>query len=257
MRAIENILHVVFGAVGLFVILVFMGIYLKDPTTPNFHSTKTSQVASSNYLSPGPTAPNPQDDITPQNLQENCPSDEGRLFSCEDTVIRNLNHARVVMGLKPYKLPRGFASLPSTHQIFILANEDRKAYGIPALKGISPELNGPVTLGAIHDEDPEAPVSLPAGNLIYSWGATQADHYENALSAYYDWMYNDGLGSPNLNCKSVDASGCWGHRQAILLPGVGIPTMAFALRGATDGQGSYALLIAYTRRAPTYYSPTM
>jgi len=38
----------------------------------------------------------------------------------------------------------------------------------------------------------------------------------SALLADYDWMYDDGPGSPNLDCPSASVSGCWDHRRNIL-----------------------------------------
>jgi hypothetical protein len=37
------------------------------------------------------------------------------------------------------------------------------------------------------------------------------------LEAIYFWMYDDGLGSYNIDCTAQNTSGCWGHRNNILL----------------------------------------
>jgi hypothetical protein len=39
----------------------------------------------------------------------------------------------------------------------------------------------------------------------------------NPLEAIYFWMYDDGPGSSNLDCTAGDPSGCWGHRDNVLL----------------------------------------
>jgi hypothetical protein len=39
----------------------------------------------------------------------------------------------------------------------------------------------------------------------------------NPLEAIYFWMYDDGPGSSNIDCTSSDTSGCWGHRDNVLL----------------------------------------
>jgi hypothetical protein len=39
----------------------------------------------------------------------------------------------------------------------------------------------------------------------------------NPLEALYFWMYDDGPGSANIDCSSSDHSGCWGHRQNVLM----------------------------------------
>jgi hypothetical protein len=33
----------------------------------------------------------------------------------------------------------------------------------------------------------------------------------------YFWMYDDGTGSANVDCSPASPSGCWGHRENILL----------------------------------------
>ncbi|MHB1975425.1 MAG: hypothetical protein ACYCR4_14260, partial [Acidimicrobiales bacterium] len=38
----------------------------------------------------------------------------------------------------------------------------------------------------------------------------------STLAAEYDWVYDDGYGSANVDCTSPGASGCWGHRDVIL-----------------------------------------
>ncbi len=37
------------------------------------------------------------------------------------------------------------------------------------------------------------------------------------LEAIYFWMYDDGLGSYNIDCTPSNTSGCWGHRNNVLM----------------------------------------
>ena len=39
----------------------------------------------------------------------------------------------------------------------------------------------------------------------------------NPLEAVYFWMYDDGAGSANVDCTPSNHSGCWGHRQNVLI----------------------------------------
>ncbi len=39
----------------------------------------------------------------------------------------------------------------------------------------------------------------------------------NPLEALYFWMYDDGTGSANVDCTPSNQTGCWGHRENILL----------------------------------------
>jgi hypothetical protein len=36
------------------------------------------------------------------------------------------------------------------------------------------------------------------------------------LGADYAWMYDDGAGGSNLDCRTGTSRGCWGHRDNIL-----------------------------------------
>ena len=59
--------------------------------------------------------------------------------------------------------------------------------------------------------------SPPAGFRWTSWGGNWAGAVGNPLEAIYFWMYDDGLGSYNIDCTPSNSSGCWGHRHNILM----------------------------------------
>ena len=39
----------------------------------------------------------------------------------------------------------------------------------------------------------------------------------NPLEAIHYWMYDDGAGTTNVDCTPTNQSGCWGHRENILM----------------------------------------
>ena len=137
---------------------------------------------------------------------------------CVHAMVRALDRAHAVLGIGPYLLPTDFYSLTGSDQLLILCNLDRLAYGLPAVAGLSPALNAVAASGVTSDADPDPSALL--GNLsTFGWSSNWAGGYGNALEAYYAWMYYDGWGgkrTSNLDCTSVAASGCWGHREDVL-----------------------------------------
>ena len=136
---------------------------------------------------------------------------------CEKAVVRALDSARARLGLGPYVLPRGFLSLVPARQWLVLADLDRRAYGLRPILGLSAALNAVAHQGAAANADPNPgtylqSVGAPALGFASNWAGGQ----QNALIAYYGWMYDDGYGGPNLDCRSPTDQGCWGHREDIL-----------------------------------------
>lgn len=56
----------------------------------------------------------------------------------------------------------------------------------------------------------------PSGLNGYSYGGAVGSGL-SSLDAMYGWMYDDGPGGSNGDCRPGDYSGCWGHREGILL----------------------------------------
>jgi hypothetical protein len=62
--------------------------------------------------------------------------------------------------------------------------------------------------------------------------------YVSPLLSNFAWMYDDGLGSFNLDCNQTDQSGCWGHRRDILWDFSAPAMMGAAYYVETDGTPS-------------------
>jgi hypothetical protein len=155
---------------------------------------------------------------------------------CQDSAIAALNHARAVMGLGPYDLPPGFSSLDQPTQLVVLSNLDRSAYGLPPILGTTLPLNQAANTGITGDTDPTGLLGS-VGGLFYSmWTANWAAGWASALYTYYEWMYNDGLGSSNIDCTAGDTGGCWGHRQNTL---ANFPTSTIVMGVATGTSPAY------------------
>ena len=129
--------------------------------------------------------------------------------ACQLAVVRGIDQARAAEGVRALTLPSDYDRLSTAAQLLVLTESERVDRGLPGFTGLSAELDGLAEKGAISNADPIG----PAGQ---AWGSNWAGGEGSALLADYDWMYDDGLGSPNLDCTSAAASGCWDHRRNIV-----------------------------------------
>jgi hypothetical protein len=170
--------------------------------------------------------------------------------ACENAAVSELDSAHATLGLAAYTLPADFDSLAAADQLLILSNLDRIAYRLPPISGLSPALDNAAQVAVAKDTDPDPGADLPAGLNSVGWWSNWAGGYANALLAYYGWMYDDGPGSPNLDCASAGDSGCWGHRQDILAGSAADAMVMGAAAGADPyGEPGYALTIVGTAAA--------
>jgi hypothetical protein len=126
--------------------------------------------------------------------------------------------------------------------LLVVLDLERVGRGLPPLAGIVASLDAVAQRGTqvAGDapgtfEDPTFPAgfSLGSGTLFaYRCHATgsgftcggagnpgasiAAGGNINVLDADYGWMYDDGFGGSNFDCRSPNAPGCWGHRDNIL-----------------------------------------
>jgi hypothetical protein len=135
---------------------------------------------------------------------------------CENAMIRALNHARAVLGQRKYRLPARFRALTPLGQLLVLVNDDRALYGLTPVLGLNARLDAAARAAARRDADP-----APYGRGWRAYASNWAGGMASPLFAYYGWMYDDGLDpdgrSGNLDCSSAHRSGCWGHRDNVLL----------------------------------------
>ena len=194
-------------------------------------------------------APNPPRDIQLGQLPAVCYRD-GRGSVCEHAALHALNHARETLHLGAYAVPSGFTRMAPSHQWLILANLDRAAYHLLPISGIASALNAIAHIGAQTRTDPNPWPLLQSlqGQAEIGFGSNWAGGQPNGLVAYFGWMYDDGFGGENIDCRTATAAGCWGHRQNILGFATGpVLTMGAAAISATT---SYALMIVVTSSAP-------
>jgi hypothetical protein len=163
--------------------------------------------------------------------------------ACEQPSLEALDNARATLGLPPYQVPSNFFSLPVDAQLLILADDDRVAYGLPPVRGTLEALDQLAAAGAQADTDPTGSWSVD-GDPAEAWAANWAGGPIGPLVSYYDWMYDDGPGSPNIDCPPTGGAGCWGHRHDVLMD-VGsdvVYAMGAAFAPSSEWGQSYAEL---------------
>lgn len=156
--------------------------------------------------------------------------------ACVSGWLESIDHARSLEGVAPMELPSNFTSLPPFAQTFVLVNLERTARGVPPMVALVSPLDAAAQGGANRDTDPSL-AGLGASASIWSGG------HASSLGALYDWMYDDGPGSSNVDCPPSGGGGCWGHRDAILGSYDGCAGLCFMGSGynpSSFGPGSWA-----------------
>lgn len=175
---------------------------------------------------------------------------------CLASVLAALNNARAAEGVKPMVLPAGFGDSTVPQQILVAVNLEREDRGLAPFTGLVDALNTNAQKGADTANDPPDP-----GSRYDVVDTEWAGGSSNGLDAVYGWMYDDGIGSGNLDCPSGGGSGCWGHRHGILdnFGSVGTLVMGAALNPTADtgddkGGTSMAATLAITSSPVSGYS---
>lgn len=132
---------------------------------------------------------------------------------CVNATLSAIDNARAKEGLPGMTLPSNWYQLSVTEQLFVSTNLERTARGLPPLQAMATQLDQAAAQGAAQDTDPSAPSGFP----YTQWGSNWAGAVGNPLEAIYYWMYDDGLGSSNVDCTQSNQSGCWGHRDNVLM----------------------------------------
>jgi len=163
---------------------------------------------------------NPRHNITPPRaVYGRACREHPRGATCTTVLVKALDRARRVMGQPRYAVPARFAALEPQDQLLVLSDLDRRLYHRTPLTGRNVRLDASATAGARQNRDP-SPVAKVNGARWYevssNWaGGTGA--MGSPLFAYYEWMYDDGPGGSNLDCRHAGDSGCWGHRDDTLM----------------------------------------
>jgi hypothetical protein len=141
---------------------------------------------------------------------------------CDGLALAAIDHARQTLeelGGMSFSLA-GYEKLSPDDQLFVTVDLERTARGLPAVQVLSRSLDAVAQVGAQAGRDPaigDVPRLLPGGGRIVYLGATWAGGWVNPLGSDYAWMYDDGPGSSNEDCRTAGSALCWGHRDIILV----------------------------------------
>jgi hypothetical protein len=146
--------------------------------------------------------------------------------ACQVAALADVNAARAGEGLGPMQLPGDFGSLTVSQELLVLSNLERVDRGLVPVVGLSGPLDQDALTGAQDNADP-IPTQFNGNTFTSNWEGG----YGSPFEADFAWMYDDGFGSNNIDCKSPSDPGCWGHRHDILWA-----LAAPAVMGAADAQ---------------------
>jgi hypothetical protein len=186
-----------------------------------------------------------------EHVRTDCTGVHDVSATCIDESVAMLNAGRRNEGLGPLLLPRNWARLTVPEQIFVLTELERTARGLQPDTGLAADWNTAARAGADDGTDPTRAGSGAPGFLAI-WAGGQ----QNPVIAMVGWIYDDAEfpdhTSQTINCSGVVASGCWGHRDAVLRDtaatacgrrcavGAGYSPSGFAITGSGQNRESYA-----------------
>jgi len=199
------------------------------------HRVPATKAVAGNGSGNGPGG-DPSVNIAPSpNFLDNCAgSSFDNSAGCENAVLSAIANARNQEGLPGMVLPTDWAQLSPQQQLFVVTNLERTVRGMPPLSGLATALDQTSQAAAAVNTDPSAPGGFPWS----SWGGNWAGAVGSPLEAIYFWMYDDGLGSYNIDCTPQNTSGCWGHRNNILMSLRCAPCLMGTGYNATAYQGN-------------------
>ncbi|MGC9219724.1 MAG: hypothetical protein ACP5H2_00045 [Solirubrobacteraceae bacterium] len=123
--------------------------------------------------------------------------------------------------------------------MFVVINLERVNRGLPPIVALASGLDRLAEAGARTDDDPQPPRTFSRAGSIWSSAGS-------VLLADYGWMYADGYGPggpfKNVACTEPGSSGCWGHRDIILMQGANL--LGGGGRAILHGYASLAFEIA-------------
>ena len=140
-----------------------------------------------------------------------CRQDGATSAPCITAATEANSAARAHEGLGAMVLPSNFAALTPGEQLFVLTDVERVDRGLPPVVGMVAQLDTDAQSAADANTDP-TPSPPPPGVTLVAWASNWAEA-AGPLGSNYNWMYDDGPGSGNIDCTASSPASCWGHRD--------------------------------------------
>jgi hypothetical protein len=191
---------------------------------------------------------NPRHNLAPKpNYQPLCFARGYQDPQCIKEELAAIRHARKHEHVKRPRLvlPRNYAQLTTTEQVFVVTNLERVSRGLHPFRGLTQTLSNIAQGSAASNTDPMLATATMRTLHIYQYGSIWADDL-GPLGADYDWMYNDGYSANGVNiaCPTPGADGCWGHRENILSTYGHLPTLLAGAGTSTPAGKSISEVLA-------------
>lgn len=207
---------------------------------PDFNNSGYSHVSRSGVV----TFPNPCVGVDHGGQPHFIVND--RSVACTNYVLRAINRARHLEGVRSMTLPTNWYRLSTAQQLFVVIDLERVDRGLPPYLGLNAALARSAQRGALATRDPDVAPGFVMGAMGSTWAGAGS-----VLEADFSWLYDDGWGgsaaaTSNYDCTSPTASRCWGHRQILLgrFTGLGCAICELGTGFASvHGAGSYTVLV--------------
>ena len=220
--------------------------------TAAFHVVKSSASKASSSGKPANLRDPKRNVAAAPNYINFCALDGPNSPECLSRALKAINNAHAAEGLKKMILPNNFEQLTMGEQTFVVTNLERVVRGLRPFVGLTARLNKNAHQAAVEHTDPLLVRALLLLLGVREYASIWAGDF-GPLASDFDWMYNDGYdpaGSVNLDCRKPGASGCWGHRHAILGVFRGLPHLLAGVGSVSAGGSIAEVLVGATSHVP-------
>jgi hypothetical protein len=137
--------------------------------------------------------------------------------ACRNQEVHAIDNARRSEALPAIGINlTAFDRLSAAQQLFVITNLERTTRQLAPVGAMTSQLNNEAARGAANSTDPPLEGwTLTGGKAVTSWVSNWAGGL-SVLGADYFWMYDDGVGF-NAGCTTTTSSGCWAHRDNMLV----------------------------------------
>jgi hypothetical protein len=216
-------------------------------------ASPTVQLASHSTAKPAKLRDPRANRVASPDFHTLCASDGPQNDTCIQVALAAINKAHAAEGIRKMILPADYKDLTIPVQTFVVTNLERVDRGMRPFLGLTSALNASARQAAIAHDDPTLIGAILNLLGIREYASIWAGDF-GPLASDYDWMYDDGYsadGSINIDCRHPDASGCWGHRHAILGLFTGLRTLVAGGGSSGPAGGSIAeVLVGSLLNAP-------